>query len=302
VALNAGDGEAPLIGALGDLIEDLVVELGGPIRPRTDTGAVITRRRGGSAANVAVAAVLAGGRGRFLGNVGGDDLADSLLARLGSVGVEPVVSRVGRAGTVIAVIDAEGERSLLTDRGSSGDLAEIPPGALDGLAALHVPAYAFAVEPLGATAASALAVAREVGILTSVDTSAVPVIEGMGPGGFRRMLVGLTPDVVLCNEDEARALGVDGPLAGVGLTIVKRGARPALLLREGFAVEEVPARAVAEVADTTGAGDAFAAGVLVGLCSGLGPRESVEAGHVMGAAAVAVTGALQGTEYIAGPG
>ncbi len=285
-----------MVGALGDLIEDLVVRLGGPLRPRTDTEAVITRRRGGSAANVAVAAVLAGGRGRFVGNVGDDDLAASLLGRLTSAGVQPVVTHRGRTGTVVAVIDAEGERSLLTDRGSAGELGTLPPGALEGLSALHVPAYAFAVEPLAATALGALVSARDAGIMTSVDTSAVPVIEGMGPGGFRAMLREVTPDLLMCNEDEARSLRVEGPLAGVGLTIVKRGPAAAILLREGHPVEEIPARAVARVVDTTGAGDAFAAGVLVGLCSGRSPREAVELGHRMGAAAVSVAGALQGTE------
>jgi len=249
---------------------------------------------------VAVAAVLAGGRGRFLGNVGGDHLADSLLAGLTSAGVEAVVTRSGRTGTVIAVIDADGERSLLTDRGSAGELAELPAGALDGLGVLHVPAYAFGVEPLGGTARRALTEAHRAGILTSVDASAVPVIEQMGPEGFRRMLMETTPDVLLCNEDEARALGVEEPPLGVGLTIVKRGPQPALILVGDGPVEEVPAREVTGVVDTTGAGDAFAAGALVALGSGRSPRQAVELGHLLGAAAVSVAGALAGTESVPG--
>ena len=119
----------PLIVTVGDLITDVVVDLDAQFRVGTDTAASIVRRRGGSAANVAAAAVAAGGRARFVGNVGSDDAGDELLAGLAAVGVETSCTRNGTSGTVVAVVDPGGERSLLTDRGASGDLAAVPSGA-----------------------------------------------------------------------------------------------------------------------------------------------------------------------------
>ncbi|MET0160173.1 MAG: PfkB family carbohydrate kinase, partial [Acidimicrobiales bacterium] len=60
---------------VGDLIEDVVVWLPGPVALGSDTVVRITRERGGSAANAAAAAVRAGGRARFVGQLGDDELA-----------------------------------------------------------------------------------------------------------------------------------------------------------------------------------------------------------------------------------
>ena len=68
--------------AVGDLIEDVVVQLHDTIRRDSDTPATIVRRRGGSAANVAYFAAKLSGRSRFVGCVGSDPLGDSLVAQL----------------------------------------------------------------------------------------------------------------------------------------------------------------------------------------------------------------------------
>ena len=192
-------GSSPLVGAVGDVVEDIVVDLGGPIRFATDTQARITRRRGGSGANVAVAAVVAGGRGRFIGSVGADRLGNWLLDQLTESGVELAVERSTRTGTVVALIDANGERSLLTDRGSSTDLGAVAASSLSGLDALHVPAYAFTGQPLAGAAKTALIEAKQRGIVTSVDVSAVPVVEALGSAGFRKLISEVEPTVLFCN-------------------------------------------------------------------------------------------------------
>ena len=282
----------PLIVTVGDLITDVVVDLDAQFRVGTDTAASIVRRRGGSAANVAAAAVAAGGRARFVGNVGSDDAGDELLAGLAAVGVETSCTRNGTSGTVVAVVDPGGERSLLTDRGASGDLAAVPSGAMVGCDVVHVPLYALGAEPLATTVASMLLDAHAAGALTSVDASSVPVVESVGPEALLGWCRDARVDVLFCNEDEAEAIGHDLLLDhGPPVVIEKRGAAPAMLIVDGE-VGHVAAEIVDDVVDTTGAGDAFAAGVLVARAASADWPEAVAAGHRLAAQAVTRLGAL----------
>ena len=82
------------------------------------------------------------------------------------------------------------------------------------------------------------------------------MIGAFGAERFRERLEALAPGVVFANEDEERILG--GPLEGA-TWVLKRGAHGASLRRRR-ATPRVPA----EVVDTTGAGDALAAGFLLG--------------------------------------
>src|SRR5690606_4920446 len=121
--------------------EDIAVRLAGPINVASDTRATIRRRRGGSAANAAVAVVRAGGAARFIGQVGDDPIGTALLATLEADGVDLAVRRAGHTGTIVVLLDHRGERTMLTDRGASPDLADPDPAWLDGLSVLHVPVY-----------------------------------------------------------------------------------------------------------------------------------------------------------------
>ena len=294
--MNSSDGR-PLIGSLGDLIEDLVIDMAEPIRQATDTDVRVTRRRGGSAANVAVAAVVGGARARFLGNVGSDVVGEHMVGLLEQAGVELQVTRSGRTGTVIALIDTEGERSLLTDRGWSCHVDEVPPPWLEGLDALHVPAYAFTDSPLRRSSEAALLNAAAAGIVTSVDASAVPVIETIGPDQFKALISRVRPTVLFCNSDEATALGVEHVVPGSRLTVVKNGPNPTVVYGEDHSSVHVEPPVVPAVADTTGAGDAFAAGFLIGLAKGRSVESCVALGHELAATSLRSTGSLQGDHW-----
>ncbi len=269
-----------MLGAIGDLVEDVVVRLGGPVRLASDTEARIVRRRGGSAANVCVTAAQVAGSARFLGQVGDDRTADGLLADLEAAGVELAVRRGGRTGTIVVLVDEHGERTMLSDRGASTELVDADPGWLDGLHTLHVPVYSLVVEPLASTTLNLVVEARRRGLRVSVDASSVGAIEAFGVDALVARVAALRPAVLLANDDEAACLGAVGlARIGAGLTVVKRGAAPALLACPGLAAVEVPARELGAVTDTTGAGDAFAAGLLVALADGAEPVEAVEFGH-----------------------
>ena len=249
-----------LICAVGDLLLDVIVRLDGPIAADTDTYGQTSVGAGGQAANVAAWAAALGGRGRFLGkrarDAAGRVLADELAAR----GVELAGPEVEHGtGTVVSIAGANGSRSMLSDRGVATELApeQVDPTWLEGCDWLHVPGYSLVRQPLAAAATRAAQLAPRV----SVDASSVAAIDEVGPELFRELVRDLGPDVVFANEAEAELLG-----ALEGTTLVVHGSSGCRVGGESFVA------IAADVVDTTGAGDAFAAGYLLG-----GPQLALEA-------------------------
>jgi sugar/nucleoside kinase (ribokinase family) len=272
--------------AIGDLVEDVLVVLPGPPVLGTDTTCQVVRSRGGSAANVAVAAAGVAGRARLLARIGEDDLGDRLLAHLRAAQVDTAfVQRGGSTGSIVVLVGPDGERTMLVDRGASADLVP-DDAALAEVDAVHAPAYGLDVaEPM-------FRLAGERRILRSVDASSVGLLLGRGAAWWRERFAALAPDVLFADAGEAALLGiVDEPLPGIPLVVVKDGARPARVLAAGRAPVEVPAEVVDGVVDTTGAGDHFAAGWLTATVAGADPVAAAAAGHALAATAVVRVGA-----------
>jgi ribokinase len=254
-----------VICTLGDLLLDVIVRLDGPIAEDTDTYGRTRVGPGGQAANVAAWVVELGGSARFLGKSARDPagriLADELRRRRVDVAGPEVDSGTG---TVVSVATPDGARTMLTDRGISIDFApdELDASWLEGCERLHLPGYSLVRPPLLETALEAAARVPAV----SVDLSSTAALEEAGLDRFRETLAALGPDVVFANEAEA---GLVGEIEAETV-VVKRGAR-GCVVRRGRESVELPAVA-AEVVDSTGAGDAFAAGFLVG-----GPELALDA-------------------------
>ncbi len=283
-----------MIGTIGDLVEDIVVRLGSPINEASDTAAHVARRRGGSAANMAVSVARAGHPARFIGQVGDDPVGTALLDEMRSDGVDVVVRRSGTTGTIVVLLDHLGERTMLTDRGACTSLDHPDRSWLDGLSTLHVPVYSLMGEPLARTTATLIAWAHDCGITVSIDASSASVINDFGADHLLELFAMLRPTVLLCNAIEAEALGdeIDPSNFGAWLTVVKRGGDPAIVIQAGHGPTEVPALRLDNVRDTTGAGDAFAAGLLVALAAGSTPVAATMLGHHSAARAIsAVSGA-----------
>ncbi len=280
-----------MITCIGDLVEDVIVYADEGVRIGTDSPARVERHRGGSAANVAVAAAVLGGASRYAGNVGSDLLGDHLLAQLRAAGVDTSVSRSGRTGSIVAIVSADGERSFLTDRGSADDLTVAPDGWLTATAVVHVPMYSLLADPLRATTVAMLAGARARGLTISLDASSTGAITDAGVTDARDLLRRLSPDHLFCNADEAELLGVAEGDRLAEMTIIKCGAEPTVVLSQAGAAN-YPVAAVADVVDTTGAGDAFAAAFLVTMYQRAGSLQaSIGAAHELAARTIVVHGA-----------
>jgi sugar/nucleoside kinase (ribokinase family) len=120
--------------------------------------------------------------------------------------------------------------------------------------------------PIDQSALRAAELARTAGARISVDLSAWTRIRDFGPRPFRERLERLGPDIIFANEAEWEIVG--GAYALARTAVIKRGARGISVLGEENA--ELPI-VTGEVIDSTGAGDALAAGFLVG-----GPQLALE--------------------------
>ena len=270
---------------IGDLVEDVVARLNSGIAHGTDTDVEILRRRGGSAANVAVAAAEVGASVRFVGRVGADAIGAALVSDLETAGVDAVVQRAGRTGTIIVLVDASGERSMLPDRAAAAELDAVSVADLDGVDWLHIPAYSLVRGPLADVSIEAIRIVNERGGAVSIDVSSVAIIEEFGVTSFIELLATLDPTVVLCNRDEADLLNVsiEGGLPGIPITVVKDGGGDAVALDDSRLIASSPALKLPEVRDTTGAGDAFAAGFITEMMDGNDVDAALVNGHAVAA-------------------
>ncbi len=248
------------IATIGDLILDVVVLPEAPLLPDGDTPATVRLSAGGQAANVAAWAAALGARSRLICKRGEDTAGELAAAQLARHGVEicgPVAP--GAGGVVVSVRGAPGERTMASDRGVAATLApaELDPSWLRSCDVLHVSGYCLLREPM---AQAAIEAARLVPRVT-VDLASAHDIELVGARRFTARLQALGAELAFATESE-RAAVPDFDTTWV----IKLGAGGARC-REG----EYPA-APARVVDTTGAGDALAAGYLVG-----GPELAIEA-------------------------
>ncbi len=282
-----------MICCIGDLVEDVVVWPSEEPAHGTDTASRVFRRRGGSAATVAVYAATTDIDSRFVGQVGDDRLGTLLVGEMEAAGVDVRVVRRGTTGSIIVIVDQSGERTMLPDRGAAMELLAIPNGALDAVTWLHVPAYSLVVEPLGTTSRTAIDEVQRRGGSISIDASSVGPLTGFGVDRFLTLMKDVRPHVFFCNEDEARLLRVGGttPLPGAGLTVVKAGSRPVTIINSEGAATTVPVPPVTVVSDTTGAGDAFAAGFATATLGGRSPADAASEGNRMAATVLQRPGA-----------
>jgi ribokinase len=268
-----------VICVLGDAHLDVVVRLSGPLAEETDTPAATWLGVGGQAANVAAWVCALGGQSRLIAARGSDlggELVSAELARRGVQIAGPVVA--GNTGVVVSLSSGGRARSMLTDRGVGAALSAgmVRPQWLNGCTWLHLSGYALADEPMRTAAVTVAREAARRSVRLAVDVSSTGMIEKYGVASFCELIASIGPHVVFANQAEAALLGDGGP-PGHGMLIVKLGAGGVRVAGKHYPAP--PTTAV----DATGAGDAFAAGYLVG---------GVQLGLAAAARAVATMGAM----------
>ncbi|MFL6144067.1 MAG: carbohydrate kinase family protein [Labedaea sp.] len=281
---------------VGDTALDVVARPAGPIVPGDDVRAKVTTSPGGAAANTAAWLAHSGADPTLVSRVGNDHAGGYLRRALSAAGVRCVftVDPDAATGCVVVLVDEHGERAMLPDRGANARLlpGDLDPALLDGAVHLHLSGYVLLDASSVDAGVNALGAARRAGLSTSVDPQAANLIAD--PAGFLDLVRGV--DLLLPNTTELAALTGSGDprsagalLGGVRAVAVTSGAAGASWVdREG--VVSVPAEAT-ECVDSTGAGDAFDAGLLAAWLAGGSPRDALRGGVRAGALAAGRAGA-----------
>lgn len=255
---------------IGDIAVDIRAAAGEALTRGADARGAIRFLPGGSAANVAVWAARLGAQATCIGAVGADPWGAWLRDDLVREGVTVIGPQQGRTATILTFLDAEGERTFVTDRAAALTLQpdDLPAALWTDCDVLHIPAYSLFEGALVATAIAAIHQAKRHGVRISIDLSSVSLLRAYGSARFAALLADLRPDFLFANLEEAQAVfAVETPDAAVtamrlvaAVAVVKRGAAGIIVVfDDGWVTASAPAHA----RDSTGAGDALAAAFLV---------------------------------------
>lgn len=283
--------QGPRVVVIGDLIVDVVIAPAVELQTGTDVPGRVMLRQGGSATTTARWLGRGGARVALIAAVGRDAAGRALVRAIRRDGVIPHVAHVaghatGRVGVLVA---PGGERSFVQDRGATLQLAprHLRKEWFASTELLHIPTYTLLDHPLGDAGKRAAELAHQTGALVTVDLSSAGPLLDIGRDAAAEIVRGVRPDLLFAAGDEARALAsTDEELLDVApIVVLKRGPRGATILCRGAAAVlrlEIGATAIA-AADTTGAGDAFDAGFILGWLAARREEASTEAGLRRGA-------------------
>jgi ribokinase len=280
---------------VGDAMLDVIVQPTAPLAPTSDTPANVRMSRGGAAANVAVALASYGHEVVYVGVIGDDVFGAVFSADLERSGVRAQLAVApGATGVVVALVSPDGQRAMMTDRGVNGLLEfDSVRAALDGsYDHLHLSGYTLLDARTRAAGTSALSLARERGMTTSVDVCSVGPLATVGATTFLDPAAGAT--MLFANEEEALLLSdtVDVDDATSWLSrrfdevLVTRGREGAIAMKGAHVWREKSSSL--EVLDTTGAGDAASGAYLAARLEGR--DEPVALARAMERAATVVRG------------
>lgn len=284
---------------VGDLVTDVLVRTRARVAVGSDTAADVTLTGGGAAANTACWLALCGVDVALVARVGGDEIGRARTLELLGAGVEAVVKvdHDATTGTVVVLTDTHGERTMLADRGANRRLSpdDVPGWLFEPGNHLHLSGYVLFDEVPRRAGRHALSLAQDAGMTVSIDAASAAPLAAAGPEQFLSWTAGA--DLMLANLEEAEVLtGSSEPrraaaalAASYRVAVVKAGAAGAVWA-SGDSLYECPAQP-ATVSDTTGAGDAFAAGLLAEwLRDGATPTAALAAGAALAARAVSIPG------------
>ena len=259
----------------------------------------VVRRSGGSVANSCVVASLLGARVAYLGTVADDALGRAFRSDLEATGVafpsRPLAGGMPSGRCLIAVTP-DGQRTMSTFLGAANGFgpADLDAAVIENAAILYLEGYLFDPPAAQEAFARAARIARDAGRQVAISLSD-PFCVGRHRDAFAAFARDHA-DIVFANEAEIEALvgssfedAVDALARDVRIVVATRGAAGSVIA-SGAARHRIAA-APAAVRDTTGAGDAYAAGFLAALVKGRGLDEAGGLGAAAAARVIEQVGA-----------
>ncbi|MBP7585455.1 MAG: adenosine kinase [Spirochaetes bacterium] len=251
---------------------------------------------GGSAANTMAGIANLGGTSAFIGKVGRDARGDLYIEESGRAGVKCLINRhESLTGHAIALITPDSERTFATHLGAALHLSpeDVPAEEIQNSRILHVEGYLLEGDMKEASIA-AMEIAKQNGVKISIDL-ADPSLITRNLGEFKRIVRNFA-DVVFVNEEEARAFTAKDAAEAIHIiylisevAVVKLGAEGSLIKAEDRVHTVSPCKT--KVANTNGAGDMYAAGLLYGLARKMPIEEAGKLASYASSLVVAQVGA-----------
>jgi sugar/nucleoside kinase (ribokinase family) len=283
---------------IGDIMLDVTVLLNRPIVEGLETRAKISTQGGGAAANVASWLAFNKTPSYLVVRIGDDSAGQTLITELDSYGVEHS-SRVipnTNTGVVVVIVGSEGERTMFPDSGANSGLGLTDLPDLSQFSAVYISAYSLINTQSRAGVLDIINAIKAAGLRIILDPATVGVLMEVGVKVATEWLDLI--DTIILNVEESHFLtGKDNPvdaaaklLERVNTVVIKRGSNGALGQVRGGQLIQVEAKRTT-VVNTTGAGDAFAAG-FISIWAENGPLiEALQSGADLASHCVALVGA-----------
>lgn len=263
-----------------------------------DTRTIISTHGGGAAGNTASWLAVLGNDITMVGRIGNDTAGSAITAEFDALGISygEIVKEGLHTGVVVCLVDPSGERTMLADNGANAGLEVSDLPALDGVDAIYLSGYA----PLAPLSREGV-----LEMVRTVNSRGIPIVfDPATVGGMQGVPVEeilswcALMDTVIMNEEEAIYLSGLSDLEYalnffVELTpraIIKRGSAGAIGLERGGQIISVAAK-TSTVVDTTGAGDAFAAGFIDAFTGRRDFSHAIERASAVAGHCVAIVGA-----------
>jgi sugar/nucleoside kinase (ribokinase family) len=263
-----------------------------------DTPTIISTHGGGAGGNVASWLAVLGNDVTMVGRIGNDAAGSAITAEFDALGISygEIVKEGLDTGVVVCLVDPSGERTMLAHNGANAGLSISDLPALDGVDAIYLTGYA----PLAPLSREGV-----LEMVRTINSRGIPIIfDPATVGGMRGVPVEeilawcALMDAVTMNEEEAIYLSGLSDLESalnffVELTpcaIIKRGSAGAIGLERGGQIVSVAAK-TSVVVDTTGAGDAFAAGFIDAFIGRRDFSYAIERASAVAGHCVAIVGA-----------
>ncbi|MEJ6574592.1 MAG: PfkB family carbohydrate kinase [Actinomycetes bacterium] len=288
----------PKILCIGDIMLDVTVLLNRPIIEGLETRAEISTQGGGAAANVASWLSYNKTPTYLVARVGDDSAGQTLLSELDACGVEHSNSTVPNTstGVVVVIVGVDGERTMFPDSGANSGLGVKDLPDLSKFSAVYLSAYSLINPESRAGVLEIITEIKRAGLPIILDPATVGVLMEVGVAAASEWLNFV--DAIILNEEESHYLtGRDNPIEAaaellkkVKTVVIKRGSNGALGQNRDGQLIQVEAHP-ATVINTTGAGDAFAAGFIsVWMNNGV-LLDALDSGTQLAAKCVALVGA-----------
>ena len=263
-----------------------------------DTRTIISTHGGGAAGNTASWLAVLGNDVTMVGRIGNDTAGSAITAEFDALGISygNIVKEGLHTGVVVCLVDPSGERTMLADNGANAglDISGLP--ALDGVDAIYLSGYA----PLAPLSREGV-----LEMVRTINSRGIPIVfDPATVGGMQGVPVAeilswcALMDTVIMNEEEAIYLsGLSDCESALNFfveltprAIIKRGSAGAIGLERGGQIISVAAKTSA-VVDTTGAGDAFAAGFIDAFTGQRDFSYAIERASAVAGHCVAIVGA-----------